>query len=198
MGYISCGDFMKGKLIRDRRFNPSYTREEATRIYDIAYRKYSRGYVRASTEKMLYMADKCFWQQFWPTDEFPGEKAWIVRDATEKEAIDEYEDAATRISRQLEEEGTQYRQKETASPWIHTFSNQNEKVQVLVKTPIRHIHTKRKVTNTSEDTRSSSTGTINSEITRSFTNFNFDRNEHTPRRFECVQRIATLIRSSTA
>ncbi|QSZ30921.1 hypothetical protein DSL72_000479 [Monilinia vaccinii-corymbosi] len=116
MGYISCENAMKDKLIRDQTFDPAYTREEATRLYQITYRKYSRGYVRVSTEKMLYMADKCFWQQFWPMGEFPGEKAWIMRNTKGERAVGEDEDEAIamQVNQQLKQGGSQHRQNETA------------------------------------------------------------------------------------
>ncbi|KAA8572814.1 hypothetical protein EYC84_003387 [Monilinia fructicola] len=109
-----------------------------------------------------------------PTDEFPGEKAWIMRDAKEGKAVDEYGDTATQIDQRLKQEGSQYRQKATASSWGTRFLQPEREGRGLGQAPIRHLRIKREITDASEDTRSrsSSTGAVNSAVTRSFTKLN--------------------------
>ncbi|KAM0144197.1 hypothetical protein ACHAO1_000478 [Botrytis cinerea] len=114
MVYISCGDFMIAKLVDDQSIDPAYTKEQATQLYQICYRKYSRGYVRVATEKMLYMTDKCFWHQFWPAEEFPREKAHNLLNRKEGKATKRNESVAGQTNQGIKQGDTQTAQNEAA------------------------------------------------------------------------------------
>ncbi|TGO50183.1 hypothetical protein BCON_0189g00070 [Botryotinia convoluta] len=114
MVYISCGEFMIAKLVDDQSFDPAYIKKQATRLYQICYRKYSRGYVRVGTEKMLYMADKCFWHQFWPAEEFPGENEHVLLDKKEGKAAKKNETIAGKIKQGIKQADTRNQQNEAA------------------------------------------------------------------------------------
>ncbi|KAF7919964.1 uncharacterized protein EAE98_009198 [Botrytis deweyae] len=130
MAYIPCGKFMIAKLVDDQSFDPAYTKKQATRLYQICYRKYSRGYVRVGTEKMLYMADKCFWHQFWPDEEFPRENAHVLLGKEEGKATKKSESIAGKIKQGNKQDDTQSRQNEAAelAPQ-HKISNTNKPVK---------------------------------------------------------------------
>ncbi|TGO38341.1 hypothetical protein BHYA_0077g00450 [Botrytis hyacinthi] len=130
MVYISCGEFMIAKLVDDQSFDPAYTKKQATRLYHICYRKYSRGYVRVGTERMLYMADKCFWHQFWPDEEFPRENAYVLLDRKEGKATTKNESVAGQIKQSNKQEYTRSRHNEAAelAPQ-HNISNSDKTVE---------------------------------------------------------------------
>ncbi|KAI9646544.1 hypothetical protein NHQ30_004537 [Ciborinia camelliae] len=112
-------------------------------------KKYSRGYVRASTERMFYRADQCFWQQFckwcgmfgWdkvnsdihlgPTEEFPGEKTWMMRENKEDIAVDKDEAIAAQIRQEVNQEDARNRQNEMReSSGPQPFSNLDDILEV--------------------------------------------------------------------
>ncbi|KAF7874989.1 hypothetical protein EAF04_002162 [Stromatinia cepivora] len=123
---------MIAKLVSDQSFKPAYTKEKATRLYQLCYRKYSRGYVRASTEKTLYKADQCFWRQFWPAEEFPGERAWIARIEKDGEAPEKDETTVGKIKQKVKQAETRNRQNETIeSPWPQPLFKPDEPPKII-------------------------------------------------------------------
>ncbi|KAF7904258.1 hypothetical protein EAF00_001592 [Botryotinia globosa] len=130
MVYISCGEFMIAKLVDDQSFDPAYTKKQATRLYQICYRKYSRGYVRVGTEKMLYMADKCYWHQFWPDQEFPRENAHVLLNKKEGKATKQNESIAGGMEHNNKQEDARSRQNEAAEMISqHSISNSDKTVK---------------------------------------------------------------------
>ncbi|KAF7957627.1 hypothetical protein EAE96_003201 [Botrytis aclada] len=130
MVYISRGEFMIAKLVDDQSFDPAYTKKQATRLYQICYRKYSRGYVRVGTDKMLYLADKCFWHQFWPDEGFPGENAHTLLDKKEGKATKKNERITGQLKKCIKQAGTRSQQNETSevAPQ-HNNSNSDKPVK---------------------------------------------------------------------
>ncbi|TGO51607.1 hypothetical protein BOTNAR_0350g00020 [Botryotinia narcissicola] len=148
MVYISCGEFMIAKLVDDQSFDPTYTKKQAARLYQICYRKFSRGYVRVGTEKMLYMADKCFWHQFCktcgtigylelvltmtsgPDQEFPRENAHVLLNKKEGKATKQNKSIAGEIEHDNRQEATRSRQNEAAELVLqHNISNSDKTVK---------------------------------------------------------------------
>ncbi|KAF7955288.1 uncharacterized protein EAE97_000547 [Botrytis byssoidea] len=129
MVYISCGEFMIAKLVANQSFDLAYTKKQATRLYQICYRKYSRGYVRVGTENMLYMADKCYWHQFWPDQEFPNEH--VLLNKKEGKATKQTESIAGEVEHDNRKEATRSRQNEAAELVSqHNPSNSDKTVKI--------------------------------------------------------------------
>ncbi|TGO30986.1 hypothetical protein BPAE_0002g00780 [Botrytis paeoniae] len=118
------------KLVDDQSFDPAYTKKQATRLYQICYRNYSRGYVRVGTEKMLYMADKCFWHQFWPDEEFPRENAHIFVDNKDGIAMEENKNIAGQVKQGIKQADTRNQQNEVSEVALqHNISNSDKPVK---------------------------------------------------------------------
>ncbi|CAD6439732.1 bf2446fe-2503-45dc-b20a-2c20dca5ea6b [Sclerotinia trifoliorum] len=148
---------MIAKLVSDQNIKPAYTKEKATRLYEICYRKYSRGYVRASTEKTFYEADQCFWRQFWPAEEFPGKKTGISRMKKDGKAVDKDETIAVQINQGSNQAESRKRQEEiTESLWSQPLSKPEEPPKIIKsreRSRSRHNIVDRNRPNTTNDKR---------------------------------------------